>query len=39
VFFTRPISLACLIISAVIFLCSIISALRKRSIRLVPKEP
>jgi TctA family transporter len=39
VFFTRPISLVCLIITAVIFLCSIISALRKRSLRLVPKVP
>jgi len=39
VFFTRPISLVCLIITAVIFLCSIISALRKRSLRLLPKKP
>jgi putative tricarboxylic transport membrane protein len=31
VFFTRPISLVCLVITAVIFLSSIISALRKRS--------
>jgi len=39
VFFTRPISLVCLIITAVIFLSSIIASLRKRSLRLVPKEP
>ena len=39
VFFTRPISLVCLVITAVIFLSSIISALRKRSRRLFPKEP
>ena len=37
VFFTRPISLVCLVIAGVIFLSSIISALRKRSLRLLPK--
>jgi putative tricarboxylic transport membrane protein len=39
VFFTRPISLVCLIITAIIFLSSILTALRRRSIRLLPKEP
>jgi putative tricarboxylic transport membrane protein len=39
VFFTRPISLVCLVITAVIFLSSIISVLRKRSLGLFPKEP
>jgi putative tricarboxylic transport membrane protein len=39
VFFTRPISLVCLIITAAVFLSSIISALRKRSSSLFPKEP
>jgi len=39
VFFTRPISLACLMITAVILLTSIFSALRRRSPRLFPKEP
>jgi putative tricarboxylic transport membrane protein len=39
VFFTRPISLACLIITAIILLSSIVSALRKRSLRSFPKEP
>jgi putative tricarboxylic transport membrane protein len=39
VFFTRPISLACLAITAVIFISSIVSALRKSPSRLIPKEP
>jgi putative tricarboxylic transport membrane protein len=39
VFFTRPISLACLAITAVIFISSILSALRKRPSRLIPKQP
>jgi putative tricarboxylic transport membrane protein len=39
VFFTRPISLACLMITAIILLSSIVSALRKRSLRSFPKEP
>jgi putative tricarboxylic transport membrane protein len=39
VFFTRPISLVCLGITAVILLTSILSAWRKRSLRLFPKEP
>jgi putative tricarboxylic transport membrane protein len=39
VFFTRPISLVCLVITGLIFLSSIISALRKRSLILLPKEP
>ncbi|MGE5257026.1 MAG: tripartite tricarboxylate transporter permease [Hyphomicrobiales bacterium] len=39
VFFTRPISLACLLITAVILLTSMISAFRSRSQRLFPKEP
>ncbi len=39
VFFTRPISLVCLIITGLILLSSIVSALRKRSRPLFPKEP
>jgi len=39
VFFTRPISLVCLIITAAIFLSSIISIFRKRPLRSFPKEP
>jgi putative tricarboxylic transport membrane protein len=39
VFFNRPISLVCLLITAVIFLSSILSAFRKRSRKLLPEEP
>ena len=39
VFVTRPISLACLLVTAAILLVSIVSAFRRRSGGLIPKEP
>jgi putative tricarboxylic transport membrane protein len=38
VFFTRPISLVCLVITAVILASSIYSGMRQRSLKLFPKE-
>jgi putative tricarboxylic transport membrane protein len=39
VFFTRPISLACLTIAGIVLATSIFSVLRKGSVPIIPKEP